>query len=312
MRFNMNDDALLPRVLVAASAAVLIGLGGCATPSGGGDKGGTGAGRARSQAAANPADPWENFNRKVFAFNDAVDKAVLKPVAQTYRDVVPKLVRTGVDNFFGNLYDIWSTANQFAQFKGQYGFEMGMRVLTNTFFGLAGVLDPATEMGLVRRSEDFGQTLGWWGVGSGPFVVLPLLGPSTVRDTGGLVVDRFASPAQLSDTTGGSVAITGAEVVNKRTSLLDTTGLVDDVALDRYSFTRDGYLAARRNAVYDGSPPVDAFDYGIDDAASPAAPGAQPQSPALLAPGAKDKPVSDRPAADKALPSARSGSAPKP
>ncbi|MEO5735107.1 MAG: VacJ family lipoprotein [Rubrivivax sp.] len=295
------------RALAALASACVIGLTGCATTAPNGPNG-----APAPTVAANPTDPWEGWNRKVYAFNDAIDRAVLKPVAQTYRDVVPKLVRTGVDNFFGNLYDIWSSANQFAQFKGQYGFEMGMRVLTNTFFGLGGVLDPATEMGLVRRSEDFGQTMGRWGVGSGPFVVLPLLGPSTVRDTGGLVVDRIASPSRLADTTGGSVAVTGVELVNARTNLLETTGLVDDVALDRYSFIRDGYLASRRNAVFDGAPPADAFDYGLDDPAESAAPAAPGQAPALRAPAAKEKPASGKPLGDKALPSARPGSAPRP
>ncbi len=301
------------RLALACAASAVLGLTGCATTGAGGAVGAGGSsGASAPTAATNPVDPWESWNRKVYSFNDAIDRAVLKPVAETYRDVVPKLVRTGVDNFFGNLYDVWSAANQFAQFKGQYGFEMGMRVLTNTFFGLGGVLDPATEMGLVRRSEDFGQTLGRWGVGSGPFVVLPLLGPSTVRDTGGLVVDRVASPSRLADSTGGSLAVTGAELVNVRAGLLETTGLVDDVALDRYSFIRDGYLASRRNAVYDGAPPAEAFDYGLDDPAEAAVQAVPGRAPALLAPAAKDKPVSDRPAGDKALPSARPGSAPRP
>ncbi|MDQ2778712.1 MAG: VacJ family lipoprotein [Pseudomonadota bacterium] len=290
----------------ATAGLLLIALGGCATTASGPDGA---AGATAATVGTNPVDPWENWNRKVYRFNDAVDKAVLKPVAETYRDVVPKLVRTGVNNFFGNLYDAWSAVNQLAQAKVHYGLDMGMRVLTNTFFGLGGILDPATEMGLVRRSEDFGQTLGYWGVPSGPFVMLPLLGPSTVRDTGGLVVDRYASPAQLADNTGGSVAITGAEVVNTRTKLLETTGLVDEVALDRYSFTRDGYLAARRNAVYDGAPPDTGFDYSVGDA--PAAAAAVKPGAAGRAPGAAaDKPTSDRPAGDKALPSAAPASAP--
>ena len=141
-------------------------------------------------AATAPADPWEAWNRKVYSFNDTVDNAVVKPVATAYRDVVPQLVRTGVSNFLGNIGDVWSAANHVLQGKVASGLEMGFRVMTNTLIGLGGVLDPATEFGMQRRSEDFGQTLGVWGFGNGPYVMLPLLGPSTVRDSFGLLADR--------------------------------------------------------------------------------------------------------------------------
>ena len=125
--------------------------------------------------AASPSDPWENWNRKVYAFHDAIDEAVLKPVAEAYRKVLPELVRAGISNVFGNIADVWSAVNHLLQGKIHFGLDMGMRVAANTLFGLGGLLDPASEMGLKRRQEDFGETLGRWGVGPGPYLVLPLL-----------------------------------------------------------------------------------------------------------------------------------------
>ena len=247
----MNRPPALPCLILLAALAS-----GCASvaPSG----------PARPGMAAAPAvpakpDPWENWNRKVFAFNETVDVAVLKPLAQTYRDVVPSLVRTGIENAFGNVGDVWSAANHLLQGKVQNGLEMGMRVLTNTVFGLGGLLDPASEMQLERRTEDFGQTLGTWGVVSGPYVVLPLLGPSTVRDTAGLFVDRRASYTRLVNTDAAAYALSGLELVSIRTSLLGATALIDQVALDKYGFVRDGFLSRRRNAQFDGAPPGDIF-----------------------------------------------------
>ena len=248
-----------------AGALALVALTGCATlPAG-------------SPAARAVADPWENWNRKVFAFNEALDRAVLEPVAQTYQDVVPRLARVGVDNLLGNLYDVWSTANQFLQGKMQVGLEMGMRVVTNTLFGLGGLLDPATEMGLTRRSDDFGQTLGRWGLPNGPYIVLPLFGPSTLRDTAGFVVDRQASPSSLPDSAAGRYSVSAIELINKRTQLLATGQMLDQVALDKYSFVRNAYLASRRDALFDGAPPMDAFiDEGADPPAAPAPPASAP------------------------------------
>lgn len=256
---------------LAAAALVMAVLGGCATAPPG-------------AAPAGPNDPFENWNRKVFAFNDKVDTAVLKPVAETYRDTVPKLVRTGVDNVLGNIYDVWSTANHFLQGKFQTGLEMGMRVLTNTIFGLGGLLDPATEMGLTRRSEDFGQTLGKWGFASGPYLVLPFLGPSTVRDGAGLVVDRQAAPSTLPDSRGARYGVLALELVNTRANLLQAGALVDQVALDRYAFIRDAYLARRLDAQYDGAPPMETFEDEPADAAP--APGTAASAPKAAAPAA--------------------------
>ena len=245
----MSPRRLPWRVLLAAAALAFAS--GCATVA-------PGSAPATAQAA-NPADPWENWNRKVFAFNEAIDEAVLKPVAQAYRDVVPQMVRTGVGNFFGNIGDVWSAANHFLQGKVGSGFEMGMRVLTNTLFGLGGVLDPATEMRLPRRSEDFGQTLGVWGLPAGPYIVLPLLGPSSVRDTAGLPLDRYATmSSHVVDAEAWSMSV--LQLVNVRAELLATTQLLSDVSLDKYSFLRDGYLSRRRDQVYDGAPPLEKFE----------------------------------------------------
>lgn len=241
------------------------------------------AGCASVPGAAPPPkeDPWENFNRKVFSFNESVDEAVLKPVATAYVKVVPELVRKGVSNVLGNIGDVWSAANHLLQGKIHTGLDMGMRVLTNTVFGLGGLLDPATEFGLVRRSEDFGQTLGRWGVGPGPYLVLPLLGPSTARDGTALLLDRQASPSALGTTDAASYSITAIEVINLRANLLGATRLLNDVALDKYSFLRQAYLARRLDVVHDGAPPMEKFD---DEPADPmAAPAAKPAAPASAA-----------------------------
>ncbi len=226
-------------------------------------------GAAPSSAAA--IDPWEGWNRKVFAFNDAIDTAVLKPVATVWRDVVPSPIRQGVSNFFGNIGDIWSGANHLLQGKLASGLETGMRVLSNTFFGLGGVLDPATEMGLTRRSEDFGQTLAVWGVGNGPYFVLPLLGPSTLRDTAALPLDRYGgSPARIFSDYNTYV-VTSVQLVQLRAELLDTTKLLDQVALDKYSFVREAFLARRLDQIFDGAPPLPKFeDEPADEPAKPA------------------------------------------
>ena len=244
---------------LAARAALLLGaaalVAGCASVP-------------ANVSVPSPTDPWENWNRKVYAFNDAIDQAVLKPVAQAYRDNVPQLLRTGVSNFFGNIGDVWSAANHFLQGKVGTGFEMGMRVLTNTLFGLGGVLDPATEMKLPKRSEDFGQTLGVWGLPAGPYIVLPLLGPSSLRDTIGLPLDRYATMTSHV-VHAEEWALSALQLVNVRAELLATTKLVGDVSLDPYVFVRDAYLARRLDQVYDGAPPLEKMEDDGADAPPP-------------------------------------------
>ena len=186
------------RCAAAAVLAAALLLGGCATVSE--------RISAATQGPGQRKDPWENWNRKVFDFNTRLDEAVLKPVATAYRDLVPGMVRSGVDNFFGNMSDAWSAVNHLLQGKVQNGVEMSFRFLTNTGIGLLGVLDPATEFGLERKSEDFGQTLGRWGFGSGPYMVLPLFGSTTVRDVVGLPFDQVASRPRSSTTAPAATA----------------------------------------------------------------------------------------------------------
>ena len=207
-------------------------------------------------------DPWEKWNRKVFNFNDDLDKAVLKPVATAYSNIVPQTVRRGVGNFFGNFADAWSAVNNILQGKFTAASEDATRVGANTLFGLFGILDVASEMGLEHHYEDFGQTLGRYGVGAGAYVMLPILGPSTVRDTAALPLDRLASPPAFFNGTGTQLGLTALQIVNTRSGLLGATRVIDDIALDRYTFVRDAYLQRRRSLVFDGDVPETPADSG--------------------------------------------------
>lgn len=208
---------------------------------------------------ANPADPLEPFNRSVYKFNDAVDRTVLKPVATAYRDVTPSMVQKGVDNFFGNLQDAWSFVNNVLQFKGEAAADSFFRVGVNTLMGLGGILDVASEMRIERHTEDFGQTLGHWGVGPGPYIVLPILGPSTLRDAVAFPVDvKGDAVAQVEDVAVRN-SMLGLRLVDQRAGLLKAGDVLEEVALDKYTFMRDAFLQRRRNDVYDGSPPEEAM-----------------------------------------------------
>jgi phospholipid-binding lipoprotein MlaA len=271
--------------LHAAVLAAAIALGGCATAPA--QSGGSTAASA-PVAPASPADPWENFNRKVFAFNQVVDDNVLVPVATAWRDTVPQFMRTGLANVFNNFNDITSALNHLLQGRFLYGMEMGMRVMSNTIFGVGGLVDPATEFGLVRRPQDYGQTLAHWGVGSGPFLVLPFFGPSTVRDA--LVVPAQLilppSPTMFVDDWAWRMALTTGFIIDTRAQLLGATQLIDSIALDKYSFTRDAFLARRAEAT-GAAPALDTFIDEPDDA-----PPAAPTAPA--APAAPAAPVQSR------------------
>lgn len=210
---------------------------------------------------ADARDPWESMNRSVYRFNDVVDNVAIKPAAQLYAKVLPSFVRTGVSNFLGNLGDVWSMANSALQLKGQATAETFMRINVNTFFGLGGLLDVATEMRLEKRREDFGQTLGYWGVKPGPYVVLPLLGPSTLRDTLALPLDMQGDVSRQISNEATRNALTVTRVLDIRSGLLQTVDVVKAASLDPYSFVRDGFLQKRRNDIYDGNPPSN-FDYG--------------------------------------------------
>ncbi len=198
---------------------------------------------------ANPRDPLEPFNRGMYRFNDAVDTAVVKPVATAYVEVTPQPVRTGVTNFFSNLGDLWSTFNALFQLRPKEAGENLMRFSVNTVFGLGGVLDIASEAGIPRTKIDFGQTMGRWGVPSGPYVVLPFLGPSSVRDTGGLAVDLAADPLNQLDNKANRNALWALEVVDIRAGLLGASNVLEEAALDKYSFTRDLYLNRRQSQI---------------------------------------------------------------
>ena len=219
-------------------------------------------------------DPWENWNRKVFAFNEGLDEKVLKPVATAYSNVVPQPVRRGVANFFNNAADAWSAVNNFLQGKFAAGAHDVMRVGTNTLFGLGGVLDVATEIGFEHHYEDFGQTLGYWGIGAGAYIVWPVFGPSTVRESFALPFDRAVSPAVVIHDGGAVSGITLLQIVNTRANLLGASRVLDDIALDKYTFVRDAYLQRRRSLVFDGDAP------DVDDDAKGAAPAAAPPAPA--------------------------------
>jgi phospholipid-binding lipoprotein MlaA len=209
---------------------------------------------------ANPADPWERFNRSVFSFNDVIDRHVLIPIARVYLKVVPEPVSRAFANMVSNVGDAWSVVNHVLQGKPRQATEMGMRFSVNTVLGLGGVLDIASEMGLERQSEDFGQTLGVWGVPTGPYLVIPLLGPSDVRDGLALPLDRTVSLANLSGEAANKYSLTFIELVHTRSRLLNASSVLDQVALDRYSFVRDSFLARRRSAVFDGNPPEEDED----------------------------------------------------
>ena len=214
---------------------------------------------AISAAQAQTNDPLESVNRAVFSFNDALDRNVVRPVAQTYVNVVPRLIRNGVSNVFGNISDAFSAVNSLLQAKpDKFGNDLS-RVLVNSTFGLGGIFDIASAT-LEKNDEDFGQTLGRWGVGPGPYLVLPILGPSTVRDTAGLVVHAYVDPVNQVTPTSNEWELIVLRGVDTRASLLGAEDLISGAALDKYTFIRSAYLQRRKNQVYDGKPPKDDND----------------------------------------------------
>ncbi|MBK9523025.1 MAG: VacJ family lipoprotein [Rhodocyclaceae bacterium] len=220
--------------------------------------------------SGNPKDPIEGYNRAMFAINDGIDQAVVRPVAVGYDAVLPSPIRKGVTNFFGNIADVFTGVNNILQGKIASGVSDFGRVVVNTTIGILGLFDVASEVGMEKHDEDFGQTFGSWGIPSGAYVVLPLLGPSTVRDTFGKVLDMETNPvANINDVaTRNSLLL--LSVVDLRASLLPADKLVDAAALDKYSYVRDAYLQHRVSVIYDGEPPISrAFDddtTGIIDA----------------------------------------------
>lgn len=207
-----------------------------------------------------PRDPWEPFNRGVYRFNTDFDNAFMKPIAKGYQAITPEPVDRGVTNFFGNLADFDSAVNNLLQFKlTRAGSDVG-RVLVNSTVGLLGFMDVATNMGIASYKEDFGQTLGYWGFTPGPYVMLPLLGPSSARDVFGLAGDIVIDP--LFSVSKGEVywGLVGLRIVDRRADLLIAGTIFDEAALDPYTFLRDAYLQRRENLVHDGNPPEGDFD----------------------------------------------------
>ncbi|MGE0797742.1 MAG: VacJ family lipoprotein [Lautropia sp.] len=210
---------------------------------------------ACATSGANPRDPLESFNRPVYQFNDALDRYALKPVAQGYRKVVPDALQLMISSFFANLGDLYTGVNNLLQAKPKAALIDVSRFVLNSTLGFAGVADIASAIGMPKHYEDFGQTLGWWGVPSGPYLVLPFFGPSTVRDAPARIVDTYGDPVAMYHDVRLRNTGLGLRLVDTRASLLDAERVVDSAALDRYSLIRDGWLQRRRNAVYDGDPP---------------------------------------------------------
>jgi phospholipid-binding lipoprotein MlaA len=209
-----------------------------------------------------PRDPWEPMNRATFEFNDGVDRVVLKPVAEAYQFVLPEPVRIGVRNFFENLRDPWIALNQLLQGKVEEALSDAWRFIANSTFGIGGIFDIATDMRMPKHNEDFGQTLAVWGVDFGPYLVLPILGPSSARDgVGTLVNSQGFLPWQLpkwldvDHRVAWQNSLTVVDVIQTRANLLDASDLLEQAALDRYSFLRNAYFQRRRNLIYDGNPP---------------------------------------------------------
>jgi len=216
-----------------ATLGAALALSGCATGS-------------------NPRDPLESYNRAMFSFNDKLDQVVLKPVATAYQDTLPSFVQTGIGNFFGNIGDVWTAVNNLLQGKLEDGMTDVMRVAVNSTMGFLGLLDIGSEAGLPKHKEDFGQTLGAWGVKSGPYFVLPVFGSSTVRDTAAFPVDLSADLWSYKDPVNVRNIGTGIRMIDQRAALLGASSLIEDAALDKYVFTRDAYLQRRQSLIQDG------------------------------------------------------------
>ena len=200
-----------------------------------------------------PRDPWESFNRSVFEFNEGLDKYLLKPVVSAYRFILPQIVRDGIYNFFSNYSDIYTALQNLLQGKPDLAFNDLMRVAVNTIFGLGGLMDVATPGGLPKHKEDWGQTFGVWGVPSGPYLVLPFFGPSTIRDTFGTAADLETDYLfKYIPDVGLRNSITGLRVINARNTFYEAGDLLDGAALDKYSFIRDAYLQRREYQINEG------------------------------------------------------------
>jgi phospholipid-binding lipoprotein MlaA len=221
-----------------------------------------------STAAKNPQDPYENFNRTSFAFNDKLDQVALKPAATAYKAVLPQFVQTGVGNFFGNIGDVSTALNNLLQARFNDGASDVARVLVNTTFGLAGLVDVATPSGLQKHDQDFGQTLGRWGVQSGPYLVLPFIGPTTTRDALAMPVDLETDPWSYKYPVRWRNVGSVIRVIDRRAYILDSSNLLEDAALDRYEFVRDAYLQRRESKIYKDPAKQEAEEKARENAAT--------------------------------------------
>lgn len=224
----------ISRILFIAAAAGV--LGGCAT-------------------SGNQNDPIEGFNRAMFGFNEGLDKVIIKPVATGYEAVLPTPLQTGVANFFSNIADLMIGVNNLLQGKPTQAVSDGGRFLVNTTIGILGVIDVASSMGLEKHEEDVGQTFGRWGMGDGAYVVLPFFGPRTARDTLGLVFDVYTDPVAHVDHVPTRNVLLATRIVSDRAELLKADKIIEEAALDKYSYVRDAYLQRRRSLIHDGNPP---------------------------------------------------------
>ena len=246
---SRRTPPLARRVGTAAAASLVLALAGC--------------------ASGPPNDPLEPYNRSMSKFNDNVDAAVLKPVATVYKTITPPLARTGVSNFFANLGDAWSFVNNVLQLHPEGALNSAVRFSVNTVFGLGGIFDVASEMGVDRRKQDFGLTLGRWGVPPGPYVVLPLLGPSTVRDTLALPVDWQGNLISGVDPVSSRNSLYALRAVNTRANLLRASEVLENAALDKYSFTRDVFLNLRSQGIHGSQDDGTLDESGLQDGQLP-------------------------------------------
>lgn len=209
--------------------------------------------------ANSPKDPYQGFNRAMFAVNEGID-VVVKPVAQGYDAAAPLPVKVGIGNFFGNIGDVWIALNNLLQGKVLDAVSDLGRVAVNTTVGIGGVFDVASEMGLRKHSEDFGQTLAVWGANDGPYFFWPIIGPRTTRDTFGWLVDTNVDPVWHVNEIPVRNTMAGVRFIDVRASLLPTDKVVQEAAFDKYNYIRDAYLQNRRNEIFDGNPPRKAID----------------------------------------------------
>lgn len=272
-------DLALRRIALALLAVTALGLGACATTR---DSGADGTGPSTSANEPDEThDPLEGFNRAMYTFNEKFDTYLLKPVAKGYRAVVPTPVRQGVSNFFGNLREPMVMVNDALQGKFKHAASDLGRFVTNSTLGILGIFDVASRMGLEKRNEDFGQTLAVWGVAEGPYLVLPFLGPSGIRDGVGLAGDYYTYPPTYMEETSTAWKLFALDTVDARTRYLDAGDILYEAAGDDpYTFVREAYRQRRRSLIHDGAAPavVDPSIFEEDAPAKPKAPAPAPPS----------------------------------